>query len=187
MSDARAPIQPSTGVLVHARKDRERAVGHWLLTAAHDIAKARHEWGTRGIALLRCGGVFTAVRIPADLVQAAAGTREAGRISTYLGEALSGPVFIDTSSQRYYALVPASTARRWDRRAVPGVECLGSGAYLGVPRPQRTDPEEARSYPCVPMDGPGDRCNPVAVLQVVTYGALERELAACRAAEEDHQ
>lgn len=173
-------------MILHSRADREQAVSHWLLTAARDIAEAREEWTTRGIALLRCGGVFAAVRIPADIVQAAAGSDDPGRIGAYLGEALSGPVFIDTSSQRYCALVPASAARQWDRNAVPGVECLGPGSYLGVPRPQHNDPEEALSYWCVPMDGPGNLCDPVSVLQVVMYGTFQREVAERLAAHSEH-
>ncbi|GAB3010921.1 hypothetical protein GCM10023080_091920 [Streptomyces pseudoechinosporeus] len=56
------------------RAERELAVGHWLLSAAPDMRQARQEWARSGVALLRCGGIFTAVRIRAALVQAAADT-----------------------------------------------------------------------------------------------------------------
>ncbi|WP_424861294.1 hypothetical protein [Streptomyces sp. MMS24-I29] len=163
-------------VFVHSRKDRDLAVAHWLLTAAPDMREARDQWVTKGIALLRCGAVFTAVRVQADIVQAAAGTEDPERIDAYLEEALlGGPVFIDTSSQRYYVLVPASTSRlpQW-ASAVSGAECLGPGCFLGVPNPQRTGPDLSRSYWCVPMDGPGALCSPDAVSQLVAYGSYQR-------------
>ncbi|MFF4179746.1 hypothetical protein [Streptomyces sp. NPDC001750] len=160
-------------VFVHSRRDRELAVSHWLLSAAPDLGEARAQWAKTGIALLRCGGVFTAVRIEADIVQAAAGTEDPERIGVYLKRCLQGgPVFIDTSSRRYYVLVPAST--QWVGRVVPGVECLGPGCFLGVPHPQRTEPDLSRSYWCVPMDGPGALCSPDAVSQLVAYGAYQR-------------
>ncbi|MFE7330767.1 hypothetical protein ACFU8W_38670 [Streptomyces sp. NPDC057565] len=172
---------------MHSRQERELAVGHWLLTAAPDMNEARDQWATRGIALLRCGGTFAAIRIPAGIVQAAAGTEDPKRIGVYLDEAVHGPVFIDMSSQRYYALVPASTSRlpQWADRQVPEAECLGSGCFLGVPRPQRTEPEMFRSYWCVPMDGPGALCSPDAVSQLVTYGRYQRALGERRAVEGD--
>ncbi|WP_266978452.1 hypothetical protein [Streptomyces sp. NBC_01669] len=172
---------------MHSRCERELAVSHWLLAAAEDMKAARREWEGTGIALLRCGGLFAAIRIPAGIVQAAAGTEDPKRIGVYLDEAVHGPVFIDTSSQRYYALVPASTPRlpQWADRKVPDAECLGSGCFLGVPRPQRTEPEQFRSYWCVPMDGPGALCSPDAVSQLVAYGRYQRALGERRAAEAD--
>ncbi|WP_457468515.1 hypothetical protein [Streptomyces sp. TE4109] len=126
--------------------------------------------------------MFTAVRIQADIVQAAAGTEKPELVGAFLAEALQGgPVFIDMSSQRYYVLVPASTPFGcW----APGVECLGSGSFLGVPRPQRTEPEESRSHWCVPMDGPGILCSLDAVWQVISYGSHQKG-AGQRLTEED--
>ncbi|MEV7959072.1 hypothetical protein [Streptomyces sp. NPDC088141] len=176
--------------VVHSRRDRELAVAHWLLSAAPDMREARDQWVSKGIALLRCGAVFTAVRIQADIVQAAAGTEDPERTDAYLREALQGPVFIDTSSQRYYVLVPASTSRmpQW-AGAVPGAECLGSGCFLGVPSPQRTEPDLYRSYWCVSMDGPGALCSPGAVALLVAYGSHQRSAGqrlAVEAKEKDH-
>lgn len=188
MRGVRGPVESSPGVLVHSREDRELAVGHWLLSAAPDMKEARDQWATRGIALLRCGGVFAAVRVPGDIVRAAAGTDDPERIGAYLKEALQGgPVFVDTSSQRYYVLVPASTSRlpQWDGHTVPDTECLGSGSFLGVPRPQRNEPEQSRSYWCVPMDGPGALCSPAAVSQLVAYGRYRRAAGERVAAEAD--
>ncbi|MER5361695.1 hypothetical protein [Streptomyces sp. NPDC002785] len=173
-------------VLVHTRRERELAVSHWLLAAAPNMNEARTQWATRGIALLRCGGVFAAVRISAGIVQAAAGTEDPGRIGTYLREALQGPVFIDTSSRRYYVLVPvsASQLRQWHGHG-PDVECLGPGSFLSVPRPQCSEPDVFRSYWCVPMDGPGTLCSPEAVLQVIAYGSYQRRVGKRLAAEAD--
>ncbi|MFI9755806.1 hypothetical protein [Streptomyces collinus] len=50
------------------------ASGHWLLVAAEDWNKARDEWAHGRVTLLRCGGIFAAVRLPADLGHAAAGS-----------------------------------------------------------------------------------------------------------------
>ncbi len=165
-------LESARGVLVHTRQARELAVGHWLLTATNDRRQARVEWETSGIALLRCGSIFSAVRIPAVVVHAAAGTEDAQAVDAYLSDALQGgPVFSDSCSQVYYALVPASTARRWD---VPETECLGVNCYLGVPSPERTSPAAYRSHWSVPMDGPGALCTPDSVSQMVLYGRYRR-------------
>ncbi|MFE7113333.1 hypothetical protein ACFU98_44200 [Streptomyces sp. NPDC057575] len=74
----------------------------------------------------------------------------------------------------------STPAGRW----VPGVECLGSGSFLGVPRPQRTEPEQSRSYWCVPMDGPGTLCSLDAVWKLIAYGR-HHQSAGQRLAEED--
>ncbi|MFF7579153.1 hypothetical protein ACFZBE_29885 [Streptomyces sp. NPDC008061] len=164
-------------VLVRSRFERQLAVGHWLLAAAPDIKEARKEWAVDGIALLRCGGIFSAIRVPAEVVHAAAGTEELHQVNAYLSAALmGGPVFVDVASRRYYILVPASAGRQdvWKSRLVPEAECLGSGCFLGVPKPDATAPSEARSYWCVPMDSPGELCVPQAVSQVVMTGRYQR-------------
>lgn len=65
MSDLRDPVEPRPGVFVHSARDRELASVHWLLSAAPAIEEARREWAESGIAVLRCGGLFTAIRISA--------------------------------------------------------------------------------------------------------------------------
>ncbi|MFB7552966.1 hypothetical protein [Streptomyces sp. NPDC056154] len=98
-----------------------------------DRKRVRAEWDERPFALLPCGALFAAVRIPSTVVQAAAGSDDQEDVDHYLAEALmEGPVICDRYAARYYALVPASTARRWD---VPDTVCLGKGSELGVPRP----------------------------------------------------
>ncbi|GAB2961735.1 hypothetical protein GCM10023080_022610 [Streptomyces pseudoechinosporeus] len=128
------------------------------------------QWGEHGIALLRCGTLFSAVRIAEEIVHAAAGTDEAERVNAYLAAALlQGPVIHDPRRGRYYALVPASTAARW---RAPDTDCLGRGWHLGVPRTDvtRDAPDAWRPYWSVPMPSPGELCSPGAVAQLVAMG-----------------
>ncbi|WP_019061664.1 hypothetical protein [Streptomyces prunicolor] len=172
----------ASGVLVNTRQEREQAVRSWLLLSAQSADRARTEWQIGGVALLRCGALFAAVRMSADLVHAAAGSADAETVNAYLAEVLhGGPVFVDQHSRRYYALVPASTADRpeWRGRRRDGAECLGRDSYLGVPRPEFNDPLQHFSYWCVPMDGPGDLCPPPEVSRLAAYG--RHRLAAAEA------
>ncbi|WP_240980776.1 MULTISPECIES: hypothetical protein [unclassified Streptomyces] len=160
------------------------AAGHWLLSAAEDTRRARKEWADSGIALLRCGTLFTAVRLSAELVHAAAGTEDLRTVDTYLAQALlGGPAFADTRWGLYYALVPPGTARlrQWEGRTLDA-ECLGRNSYLGVPDPARTDPDDGSSYWSVPVDGPGLLGSPGAVAQLLVCGrhrlAAERNAGA---------
>ncbi|WP_461059333.1 hypothetical protein [Streptomyces pseudoechinosporeus] len=146
------------------------AAAHWLLSAADRPSEARMQWAEHGITLLRCGSLFSAVRVPEGIVHAAAGTGEAGRVNAYLAVAvLHGPVIRDPRQGRYYALVPASTAARW---RAPDTDCLGRGWHLGVPRTDVTRaPDDAwRPYWSVPMPSPGELCSPGAVAQLVATG-----------------
>ncbi|MFI2300199.1 hypothetical protein ACH5AL_15350 [Actinacidiphila glaucinigra] len=164
-----------TGVVVTGL-DRRTAVGHWLQSAALDPQRAREEWAERGFTLLECGTLFSAVRIPADLVHAAVETHDPSRVSLLLGLALGGgPVIVDPVSRRYYALVPGSTALRWD---VAETLCLGRASCLGVPSPARITPRRGHSHWAVPMDSPGYLCVPGEVAQLVERGrALRTEVA----------
>ncbi|MFG2406855.1 hypothetical protein ACGFR8_21385 [Streptomyces brevispora] len=146
--------------------ERHLAVEHWLLSAARDRKAARTEWNQRNVALLPCGTLFSAVRVPAALVQAAAGSTDLPVIDAFLGHALlEGPVICDRYADWYYALVPASTADRW--KTLDAV-CLGRESSLGVPRPGRT--AGARVYWSVPMDSPAMLCTPHAVTQLIAVG-----------------
>ncbi|WP_223283875.1 hypothetical protein [Streptomyces sp. FBKL.4005] len=160
---------------VVTRQEREAAVRSWLLLSAASASTSQTEWNREGIALLRCGALFGAVRMTADLVHAAAGSHEPGEVAGFLTAALfGGPTFFDQHSARYYALVPASTAARteWrEKRHSPAAESLGVGSYVGVPRPDLNGPHDGHfSYWCVPMHGPGDLCDPEAVSQLVAHG-----------------
>jgi hypothetical protein len=152
------------------------AVAHWLLSAARDRDAARREWLLQGAALLACGGIFAAVRLPGDLVRAAAQTADEAEVNGFLRRALDGgPVIHGRYSDQYYALVPGSTAWRRPPRAFPGLECLGRDCFLGVPAVDRTEPK-GRAYWAVPMDSPGELCDPRLVWAVVQL-AQERQRA----------
>lgn len=180
--EAQTAIEAGPGVLVHSRKDREFAAGTWLLAAAPDMNEAREAWKERnGIALLRCGGLFGAIRLSTDLVRAAAATQNTAQVDAFLAEALHGaPVFMDRFAQWYYVLVPVSTGQRREWKAsrlAPHAEFLGGNCFLGVPRPDASEPEGVRSYWCVPMDGPGDLAVPDMVSQLVAVGRFRQAAA----------
>ena len=149
------------------RAERTLAVTDWLLAAAHDRHRADAEWRDLGVTLLRCGGIFSVVGIPADIVHGAAGTAEPDTVDAFLHQALhGGPVFVGASWRHYYALAPASTARYWQGR---GVACHGIGACIGVPRPGRLRGDVRPGSPgwCVEMDHPGALCEPKAVAHLI--------------------
>ncbi|MBQ0855438.1 hypothetical protein J8N05_45550 [Streptomyces sp. BH-SS-21] len=150
---------------VMTSRERQLAVSHWLLCAAPDMGLARVQWAERGITILACGGILSAVRVPASMVWAAAGTSQFDEVDVYLAQKLhGGPVFMDMHAHYYYALVPGHTSLRW--RGLPGVACFGRDTILGVPAVTRLDPT-GRSYWCVPMDSPGELCNPADVVTLI--------------------
>ncbi|XVV34923.1 hypothetical protein ACQPXT_13135 [Streptomyces sp. CA-100214] len=150
--------------------ERALSAEHWLLSAARDVKTARVEWAKLGVAFVRCGGLFTAVRMPADWIEAAAGTDDAETISEFLAVAVQGGAVVADESRRFfYFLVPPSTAARW---SVPGTACLGPDTYLGVPRPGTSRTSAGRvsgSYWSVEMDGAGGLCSAHAVAQLATH------------------
>ncbi|MFD5570506.1 hypothetical protein [Streptomyces cadmiisoli] len=148
-----------------AGHERRAAVKTWLLTAADNREMARQEWQRQGVALLRCGGILTAVRVPLLLVEAAAGTNDRREIGVYLDAALlGGAAFLDETSSHVYFLVPPTL---WNRWRVPESECLVKDSYLGVPDPD-PDPDEAARW-LLDMGGPGDLCSSSAVRQLVEF------------------
>lgn len=169
--EAHEPVRTTSGALVHPRTTRDMSASHWLLCSADDRQAARAAWDRKGVALLRCGGLFTAIRIPAPIVFAAAGSEGREDVSAYLTEALHGrPVFVDQTAAWFYCLVPASTCRGWKK---PETECFGRDTYVGVPHPSHdVRHPTARSYWSVPMAGPGDLCLPHTVAQLVDFGRL---------------
>lgn len=151
----------------------ESAVRDWLLTAAAlSEADACTGWRKSGIALLRCGHLFAAVRMPAELVQAAAGTVYSHQVDRYLADALPGsPVFADRTRRRYYALVSAHAEDEVCWKAYESyAPILGEGCFLGVPDPALITPCHARSYWCLPMKGPDVLCSPAAVERLLLHG-----------------
>jgi hypothetical protein len=162
------PLELAPGVVVHSGRDRQAAAASWLLLAAPDQRKALVEWEREGLTLLRCGGLFSAVRIPASIFHAAAGTEDPRELTAFLREALDGPVFFDRSGLHFYALTPHSTARLWK---VADSECLGADFFLGVPATSVTAPDPRfRAWWAVPMDGPAALCFPATVAGLVQYG-----------------
>ncbi|MGI5438349.1 hypothetical protein ACQEV4_13290 [Streptomyces shenzhenensis] len=160
--------------------DRHLATEHWLLSTLdgphHD--RARLEWQEHGVALLPLGGLFSAVRLPGRLVEAAAGRPFASaEVDAFLAETLhGGPVIYDPHGQRYYALVPATMPVTWkhavDDWQVVDVDCLGRGTYLGVPRVTATRLEaQARvSYWAVPIASAALMCAPLTVARLIAAG-----------------
>nr|WP_237519354.1 hypothetical protein [Streptomyces sp. HUCO-GS316] len=171
------PVPSDTGAIVTTRTDRELAATEWLLSAHPAPRKARMEWTTAGVALLPLGTLLSAIRLPAHLVHAVAGCEARDEVDAFLEEALDGgPVIHEPHGRRYYALVPASVPIKWrkaasDWRAL-GVECLGRGTYLGVPKLQRVDfdPQLWHSYWAVPMSSAGDLCWPLNIARLIAAG-----------------
>ncbi|MFF2023338.1 hypothetical protein ACFVW2_16250 [Streptomyces sp. NPDC058171] len=152
-----------------AGRERELAVADWLLAAARDRNQARHEWATLGIALLTCGVIFSALRMPGDLVRAAARTDDDEGVATFLRHSLDGgPAIRDVYGDRYYVLAPVGAGRAATvRTGCP--EYLGQDCYLGVPEPSRTTPP-GRAHWCVPMDVPVRLCAPQRLTATVSLG-----------------
>ncbi|MFF8412835.1 hypothetical protein [Streptomyces omiyaensis] len=178
------PVETEPGVLVHSRRSREAGVETWLMLAAPDTQKARREWAQYGVALLRCKLTFTAVRIPADIFLAAAGTTDRDEVADYLNAALDGgPCFFDATSRSFYVLTPLSTALKWD---VPDTEVLGHDCFLGVPQTTITEPDpRCAAYWVVPMGGPAALCDPEILRWLVTRGRIQRSEASVMEAGED--
>ncbi|MFI5801173.1 hypothetical protein [Streptomyces sp. NPDC051677] len=184
MTDTRTralhPAEPEPGILIHSRADRELAIAHWLLSAHPVPSRAATEWTECGIALLPLGTLMSAVRLPQDLVRAVAD--QCGRdVDSFLNEACDGgPVICDPWGCRYYALVPAGMPATWHVAAVEwralGVECLGRGAYLGVPEPRADSLNPHGWHPywspywSVPMPSAGALCRPLDVARIIAAG-----------------
>ncbi|MEU2248147.1 hypothetical protein [Streptomyces sp. NPDC019224] len=154
-SMARDPVRVG-GALVHTRADRDLAVAEWLLLSAADKDAALDQWRTTRSAVLRCGALFTTVGLPELLIHAAAGTAVREAVAAFLRESVVGPVFYDSVSRRYRALVPPSAARVWP--AMPGTVCAGSGGLVTVPVPGQARQGGGRTYWVTSMDGPGALC-----------------------------
>ncbi|MEC3997214.1 hypothetical protein VSR01_28410 [Actinacidiphila sp. DG2A-62] len=162
---------PST----HANRPQRRAVADWLSAAASHRQRTHEEWRKQGIALIQCGPLFSAVRIPADLVWSAAGSTDAETVARLLADTLRGGVFAQAAGRRYYALVEPDAGRH---SRETDAEVLGAGTYLGVPAVDRTAAGTAAFW-VVPVVRPGALCAARDVAELVAAGraALVRSLS----------
>lgn len=169
------PVEPGPGIRIHLGSDRQLAVEHWLMAAHPHPGDVREEWEDHQVALLPLGGLFSAVRIPGDLVTALAhGRSEPSEVDPWLARQLEGgPVICDRrATRRYYVLVPAGMSRSWRPQittwGVEDVDVLGRDSYLGVPRPGAGP--ERDTYWAVPMASAGELCTPLLVARLVAAG-----------------
>lgn len=184
MSAAQEPVKVRPGVLVHPAADRQLATAQWLLSTLDEEgrSRARTEWAEHRLALLALGTLFSAVRIPGRLVHALADPTEPADADSFLNDALDGgPVICDPNAIRYYALVPGSMPEKWrgaadDWRPL-GVEVLGRGTVMGVPRMDvvEFDPRTHSSYWSVSMSSAAMLCEPRDVARLIA--AASRQLA----------
>lgn len=167
-------------MLVHTSADRRLAVEHWLLSTVPGVGRerARMEWQEHAVTMLPLGTLFSAVRLPGDLVLAAACSDwDPPTVDAFLDEMLDGgPVICDPHQRRFYALVPASMPIKWRQAAADwrrvGVDCLGHGTILGVPRVDTTefDAQVYASYWSVPMSSAAMLCAPLHLARLIAAG-----------------
>jgi hypothetical protein len=167
-SDTEAVVE---GTVVATALDRQVATAQWLLQAAEDPEVAQRQWESQDLALLACGGLISAIKAPARLVWAAAGSDDLSRVDAYLRRFLDGGgVVLDIHCHLYYFLVPGST--KWEATH-RDVEYLGRDVsrrhVMGVP-PLRLTKPEGRSYWSVPLDAPGDLLYADEVAQLLREG-----------------
>ncbi|MFJ2739309.1 hypothetical protein ACIO3O_06535 [Streptomyces sp. NPDC087440] len=99
-------------------------IADWLAHTSDEPASAHAEWAERGVAVLPLGRRFDAVRVSGVLVRAALAANAVAH----------RPLILDPHSDTYYALVPPQTTETW---TCAFGTCLGRGAWLGVPHPER--------------------------------------------------
>ena len=172
----------SPGVLIHTPSARRLATEQWLLSTlpAPGRERARAEWTDHKVAVLPLGTLFSAVRLPGYFVLAAAAlprTSPLADVDAFLEEVLiGGPVICDPRGHRYYALGPGTMPERWRDVAEGwrglGVDCLGRGSHLVVPRLDITecDTQACVSYWSVSMSSAAMLCNPLTVARLISAG-----------------
>ncbi len=155
---------------------RAHVVEAWLASAHASPAAVRRNWDSPArLALVPLGRLFDAVRVPAAIAHHAFASHDQAVVTRKLARHMrGGPVIHDPAGRRYYALVPPGTAREWQ---APAAQCLGEGTYLGVPRPDLTEPDQGTlcSYWAVPVIRPGKLCQVSDVLTVVMVGGCLTE------------
>ncbi|MEV3856708.1 hypothetical protein AB0J38_20555 [Streptomyces sp. NPDC050095] len=165
------------GDITHESPSRARvgeAVAEWLCCATDDRRAALLVMSRGELTVLRLGTLFSAVRVPAEIVFAAFETEELAAIATSLRTCLHrAGVIHDPRHRRFYVLVPKHTATLWHQA---GAECLGRGSYLGVPSPlgNRPSRDPWATYWLVPLPSPGELCDPARLVDLVAEGRLRQ-------------
>ncbi|MFG2778187.1 hypothetical protein ACGFY7_10060 [Streptomyces prunicolor] len=159
--------------------NRQLAAQQWLLSSLdeHGRTRAQKEWRLHQLAVLPVGELFSAVRLPRDLVLAAAASSwDPEQVDPFLNDILGGPVICDPHGHRYYALVSPAMPVKWRDAAEDWrplrVDCLGHGVHLGVPSMEATEyaPFRWPSYWSVPMDSTPTLCQPLHVARLIAIG-----------------
>lgn len=141
----------------------DRFIVEWLARAALAPERARREWTDRGVALLPCGRTFGAVRIPAVLVHASAGSDDTTGAAAAL-QVLDGPVIHDGRvTSPYYVLIQPHSGLVWD--GAEDTPALGPESYLGVPRLDWRRPPGPHWL--IPPRREGDLCRPHLVREFI--------------------
>jgi hypothetical protein len=166
------------------RRQPALAVEAWLLAAAADADLARAGWQEHGVALLRCGGEFTAVRIPAAVVTAAVGNDATEDVAARLA-LLGGGVFAVPRYGYFYALTPSGQAARWRE---PDSEVLAPDTYIGVPAVDRIGPAGGGGFGAYWVVPPMPRvlCDASALAGLVRAGRSALAKTAGAAGGENH-
>ncbi|GAA2721217.1 MULTISPECIES: hypothetical protein [Streptomyces] len=140
------------------------SAARWLVSRATHPRDAWEDWAHGQPAMLRMGAHLEALRLPAGLVHRAAGGEEPGVVREVFRRCGVGRgVIVGVHGWSYYVLVPPGTSRtRGDGR----IACAGPGDYLGVPAVERDAPPGSY-WLLPPPEGPGELCDPAAVLTAV--------------------
>ncbi|MET8830947.1 hypothetical protein ABZX40_29125 [Streptomyces sp. NPDC004610] len=172
------PAVDRPAVVTGGGPERQLAVSQWLLSAAQDVDRARVHWQQGShLVLLACGGIFSAVRVPAHFVWAATGSEDLAEVDACLRTWFDGGAAImDLHSHHYYFLVPTSAAPSCADHPRSEAAVLGRDHYLGVPPVSLTEPGGC-SYWSVPMWGPGALCSMDEVEQLIQRGRAARDEA----------
>ncbi|WP_328951330.1 hypothetical protein OG778_30260 [Streptomyces sp. NBC_00184] len=163
--------------VVHTRRERELAAGHWLLSASSDMRQSRADWRNKGAAWLQPGMLFGAVVVPEGLVHDALGLDGPDGCARPLAEHLEGgPLFYSPGGfgqqGSYTALVSASIAMSWRTRGSLGHHYR---AAILIPSPHVTEPDGDRPWWVVPLDGPGVLCRATPLSALVMAGRRARD------------
>ncbi|MFH8977995.1 hypothetical protein [Streptomyces sp. NPDC017890] len=149
--------------------ERHLAAEAWLLAAAPRTNQFRREWNEGGAAFPRCRDLSTALRVPAAVVFAAAGTGDPHATSGFPTEEVEEePVIAHHGATPFSFLMPARTGRR--PAPAPGPDHLAARTWLGAPTLRATCPQGAQSCRPVPMTGIAELCNGGLVARLVQRG-----------------